>query len=239
MRKIIVSAAFAIFSSAFCMAQDVQPFMQTRKGAVSEYSVTVGEKRKPNMGYAYQVSEVTDVQQLDGGKTRVVTKCTILNKKKKPAKLVGVKGGSYIAFDIEADGSYTVGSLLFGQINESAQSEGFLLKIPATMQVGDKLECGAVTQSFKQMGQRISSKCTYSDFSVVSEEDLTTNAGTFHCYVIKGNSSTEVRNQTMNATDTYWFCKGVGIVRYMSDNESNPKNYNPVYFELNALTLPE
>lgn len=234
MKKTFVLLVATFLTSLGALAQTAEGFILSKMGAKAEYTVTRGEKRKLNMGYAYQTKENTKVEVHEDGSTRVITKNFILNKKKKPSNLVGVKEGSYTAIDVNPDGSYTISGLLFGPINASASNTGFMLKIPAELKVGDALECGTTTTTFKMMGRTFTTSTTYSDFQVVEERDHTTSAGTFHCYVVKGKNTTSSNNQTFSYDEEYWFAKGVGIVLYKMDD---PQSKEKFYYELTSLSM--
>ena len=122
MKKIFSILAVTCLTSLGALAQTAEGFILSKMGAKAEYTVTRGEKRKLNMGYAYQTKENTKVEVREDGTTRVITKNFILNKKKKPSNLAGVKEGSYTAIDVNPDGSYTISGLLFGPINASASN---------------------------------------------------------------------------------------------------------------------
>ena len=234
MKRIFGIMAVTCLTSLGALAQTAEGFILSKMGAKAEYTVTRGEKRKLNMGYAYQTKENTKVEVREDGTTRVITKNFILNKKKKPSNLAGVKEGSYTAIDVNPDGSYTISGLLFGPINASASNAGFMLKIPAELKVGDALECGTTTTTFKMMGRTFTNSTTYSDFQVVEERDHTTSAGTFHCYVVKGKNTTTSNNKTFSYDEEYWFAKGVGIVLYKIDV---PQSKEKLYFELTSLSM--
>lgn len=234
MKKTFVLLVATFLTSLGALAQTAEGFILSKMGAKAEYTVTRGEKRKLNMGYAYQTKENTKVEVHEDGSTRVITKNFILNKKKKPSNLVGVKEGSYTAIDVNPDGSYTISGLLFGPINASASNTGFMLKIPAELKVGDALECGTTTTTFKMMGRTFTTSTTYSDFQVVEERDHTTSAGTFHCYVVKGKNTTSSNNQTFSYDEEYWFAKGVGIVLYKM---GDPQSKEEFYYELTSLSM--
>ena len=234
MKKTFVLLVATFLTSLGALAQTAEGFILSKMGAKAEYTVTRGEKRKLNMGYAYQTKENTKVEVHEDGSTRVITKNFILNKKKKPSNLVGVKEGSYTAIDVNPDGSYTISGLLFGPINASASNTGFMLKIPAELKVGDALECGTTTTTFKMKGRTFTTSTTYSDFQVVEERDHTTSAGTFHCYVVKGKNTTSSNNQTFSYDEEYWFAKGVGIVLYKM---GDPQSKEEFYYELTSLSM--
>lgn len=234
MKKIFSILAISCLTSLGTLAQTAEGFILSKMGAKAEYTVTRGEKRKLNMSYAYQTKENTKVEVREDGTTRIVSKSFILNKKKKPSNFAGIKEGSYTAIDVNPDGSYTIGGLLFGQLNASVTNTGFMLKVPAEMKVGDALECGTTTTTFKWMGKTITNSTTYSDFKVIEERDHTTPAGTFHCYIVKGKNTSSVNNQTYSYEEEYWFAKGVGIVLYKN---YDPASKQPFYFELTSLSM--
>lgn len=212
MKKTLTTLAIICLTSLTTLAQTTEGFYISKLGAKTEYAVTLGEKKRPNIGYSYLCKENTKVEVKEDGRTEVITKTLILNKKRKPSKLVGNKDGVFISLVMNADGSYEMGQHMFGQASASHNSTGFMLKIPAEMKVGDEIEGGVTTTSQKMMGITYKQVETYSGFKVVKEEDITTPAGTFHCFLVTGSSLRETKGGDVKCEHEFWFAKGIGLV---------------------------
>jgi len=221
MKKLIfcLMAVFAIEISA----QDIIPYAQCDKNAEATYVVLRGEKRKLNFGVCYyRFTTDNIVEQADGSKV-VTYNTALLNKKMKTAAtsgMVGTKNGFYSAIKVMPDGSYKMDQdLMWGVAGHDMARGGFMFNIPAKMSVGDKLECGTVRQeySYDMMGH-VKTNFTYSDVQVISEEDLTVNAGTFHCAVIEGkiNGTMSMGGSEFPMSKSFkmWLTPGIGVVRY-------------------------
>ena len=234
MKRIFGIMAVTCLTSLGALAQSTEGFFLSKVGAKMEYTITHGPKRKLAIGGSYIIKEITRVDTTENSGIRIITKTLTLNKKRKPSSMLGVKDGSYTATEIATDGSYTIGELLFGQRTESANCTGFLLKIPRDMEVGDTIEGGTSVEMMEEVGINQKFSTTYSNVKVIDERDLTTPAGTFHCYVVKCDSKFEYGRNALIKEDEYWLAKGIGIVLYKTYNYGNKHTY---YYELTSLSM--
>ena len=205
---------------AFCMvsfAQTAECFAMTQKGLTVQYSYLYGKKQKL-MGY--YVNQVTDVKT-DGNKTEVTVLFKMLNKKGKPsktAKLVGIGDGMLYKVNIEDGSYYMTMDLTFALGGQNRH--GYILKIPATLKVGDEIEGGTLSYETKNIAT-YKTKLVYSDFKVVEEVDLETAAGKFHCFKVAGNVSGQYTEQEVNSDQVLYFAPGMGIIRQEVDYFGN------------------
>ena len=222
MRRIFGIMAVTCLTSLSTIAQTTEGFFLSKEGAKMEYTETLGAIAKYiSEDYTYQTKEVTKIKLQEDGTTSVIIKHLTLDKNKKPSKLFNKKG-FFTATEVFPDGSYTIGPLFFEVGTDNLISTtGYSLKIPIELQVGDSIESGISTCSSKGQYKITSTKTCY-NFNVTEECDLTTPAGTFHCYVIKGNTKIDVQmksgsvtnNSIGETTEEYWIAKGIGVVRY-------------------------
>lgn len=194
--------------SVSCQAQDVKCYALTKQGASVQYSYTYGKKL---MGYF-----VLSVQEnsIENGKTNVKTLWTFLNKKGKPSKSASFAGygeGILSVITIE-NGSYYMTQDL-GLAAGGENRHGNILKMPASLKVGDSIEGGKLFFENRFMGMTFKNELVYSDFKVVDEVDINTPAGNFHCLKVTGNVKGQYNRTDIDDDQTWYIAPGIGIVR--------------------------
>lgn len=247
MKRITLFLSILLSLSVF--SQDNRPFALLQKGAVAEYSVKIG--KKPNPAFPFMTKEITEVERLDDGTTRVVTKSIMQNKKKgllklpKMVKKAVSEDGQLSTIIIKNDTCIIDATV--ESAAENVNTDGFLLKIPSTMNVGDTLECGTLSMTFKLWGRDVKYKTSYSNFRVVAEKEITTAAGTFNCYVVRGRIKTSIKGgytSLLGASGEYWvddecwYARGIGVVRQIT-KVTNKRNVKPLCYELISITVPD
>lgn len=81
--------------------------------------------------------------------------------------------------------------------------------IPSTLSVGQELECGTIEWAL--MGLKSSHAVT--SHNVVAQEEITTPAGTYNCFVVEQKYTMKSgfsKSEGMNKT---WYAKGIGVVK--------------------------
>lgn len=208
MRKFFISLMTALLTCAVSFAQDTQGYALTKKGASIQYSYKYGKKL---MGYI-----VTTVQdnKLENGKNTVTTLWTMLNKKEKPsktAKFAGFGDGLLSSMTLE-NGAYHM-TMDLGLATGGENRHGYILKMPATLKVGDNIEGSTLNYENKFMGMTLKNELTYNNFKVVEEADLTTPAGTFHCLKVTGNVKGKFQRADIDDDQVWYIAPGMGIIR--------------------------
>lgn len=183
----------------------------TKQGAVAEYGMFYGTKHKLMGSIRITVTNVAE----DEDKTVVTTLQQALNKKGKPSKnaaFIGLGDGLQTSISIENGSYYMTQDQIFGYYKDLKRS-GYMLKIPQKLEVGNEIEGSTVFFNGKMMGMTMKNELTYKNFKIISEEDLVTPAGTFHC--LKATGTITGKCQRMNITDnqTWWIAPNIGIVR--------------------------
>ena len=218
MRKFFISLMTALLTCAVSFAQDTQGYALTKKGASIQYSYKYGKKL---MGYI-----VTTVQdnKLENGKNTVTTLWTMLNKKEKPsktAKFAGFGDGLLSSMTLE-NGTYYM-TMDLGLASGGENRHGYILKMPATLKVGDNIEGSTLNYENKFMGMTFKNELTYSGFKVVEEVDLETPAGKFRCLKVTGNVKGKFQRMDIDDNEVMYIAPGMGIIRqeinYMGGNK--------------------
>lgn len=193
----------------------------TKQGAIAEYGMLYGTKHKLMGSIRITVTNVSK----DTNKTIVTTLHQALNKKGKPSKsaaFIGLGDGLQTSISIENGSYYMTQDQIFGYYKDLKRS-GYMLKIPQKLNVGDEIEGSTLSFSGKMMGTTMKNKLTYNNFKVISEEDVITPAGTFHCLKITGTVTGKCQRMNITDNQTWWIAPNIGIVRleanYLGDKQ--------------------
>ncbi len=81
--------------------------------------------------------------------------------------------------------------------------------IPSTLSVGQELECGTI--EWEVMGMK--SSHTVTSHKVVAQEEITTPAGTYDCFVVEQKYSMKSGFAKSEGVNKVWYAKGTGAVK--------------------------
>ncbi len=81
--------------------------------------------------------------------------------------------------------------------------------IPSTLSVGQELECGTI--EWEVMG--IKSSHTVTSHKVVAQEEITTPAGTYDCFVVEQKYTMKSGFAKSEGVNKVWYAKGIGAVK--------------------------
>jgi len=84
--------------------------------------------------------------------------------------------------------------------------------IPNNLSIGQELSAGSVSIEIDTQFVKIGWESTVTDRRVVAQEDITTPAGTFSCYVIDQTNILRGRLGTKTYDQTVWIAEGIGMV---------------------------
>lgn len=220
MKKKMMIAICCLATMATQAQEALNAYALTKPGVVVDYALYAAAMSKKPSLMAYVRTTVKAIQK-DGDNDVVITNSQMLNRKKEPSKNAAFSGFAD-GIDVECTftkGSYTiVQDPLFGSSGK-IENDGFFLKIPAELKVGDKLESGSIEQTTKApMGPKVHNTVSYDDFIVAAEEDVETPAGVFHCFRIDGKLNGSF--QTVKLKDTrysIWLSQNIGMVKVECD----------------------
>lgn len=170
-------------------------------------------KGKENGKYVYKVSDV----KTNGGTTTSKVESQVMDDKGKTigGSVANMKctGGVYMA-----DMKVMMPPQQAGQMKDMDANSEFYLEYPVAMNVGDALKDGSFSADMSGTnGMPMTLEMSITDRKVVSEETVTTTAGSWKCYRITHTDKlrTKVAGMgipfTLNTTE--WFAPGFGIVR--------------------------
>ena len=202
MRKIVFTILAALVATSF-WAQ--RPLCPVKEGVVQTYVMKDAKSKVKN----YSIQTVTSVT--GSGDNLVVTYSSeALDAKKKPLANMPV-----IPYSLKVENGTVVvdiKSLLNGVFTGSMKdgsTEGTPLLLPANMKAGDALpDC-----SVKMQIAVFKVSADYTEGICESEEDVTTEAGTFSCKKTKYNVRSTAMGIKSDITVYSWYAPGVGIVK--------------------------
>ena len=195
MRNITILLFALVMASATSFAQE--PYACVAKGAVLVYA-NYDEKGKVDN---YDRLTIQDVSQ-NGDNYTITTYHETLDKIKDKQGYNEMLTKSDIV-----DGGVQVDAGGIGVQVISADQNA--LRIPNKLTVGYKLPIGDMAVSM----EGVQVVCTISDNEVINREEITTDAGTFKCYVIRQTSTIAMFAMGVTTVSTTWYCRGVGIVK--------------------------
>ena len=206
MRSKLLVAFLAIAS-----AVEAQPYMgMTEKGASASYRYTLDGK---DVG-AYPRLDVDAVETTDG-RLEVGYLFNLYDKKgkvHKGAKMMGLGEGLLYAVTYENGAYYLTQDLIFAQADDRM---GYLLKMPAALEVGQEIEGGTFSSTAKvPVVGTLRTEITLSGMRVVEQREATLKSGqTLRCYVVEGNIDGEASRTRQSGRIIFHFAPGIGIVR--------------------------
>ncbi|MGJ8594197.1 MAG: TapB family protein [Aquaticitalea sp.] len=113
---------------------------------------------------------------------------------------------------------------LFEQYKDMTYTvEGTAFSFPNTLEVGQKLKDAEIKMNVDAGIMKMNMTVSMTDRMVTKQEKITTNAGTFDCYVITYKNQLEMGLKQTNYT-TQWIAEGVGLVK----EETLKSNGKPV-----------
>ncbi|WP_422860910.1 hypothetical protein ACOKFD_09005 [Flagellimonas sp. S174] len=94
------------------------------------------------------------------------------------------------------------------------------VEVPNNLSVGKELSDANVNVNMNMSGMSMKIEVNTTDRKVVGKESVTTPAGTFDCYVIAANISSEVMMTKQQIKDKLWLSEGVGMVKQETYNNN-------------------
>ena len=224
MRKITFTI-IAIMAIISLSAQ--QPLCPVKEGVVLTYAV----KNDKGKVQSFSRQTVTSVEGSNNNMT-ITYSAEALDAKKKAQSKVPVISYSYkvengaVVFDPKS----LLNGVSKGSPAEGTSIEGTPLVIPANMKAGDVLpDC-----SMRMQIAIIKISADYTGGVCEGEEDITTEAGTFHCKKTKYNVKSSAIGIKQDIVVHTWYAPGVGIVKSETYNNKGKLNSVQELVELNT-----
>lgn len=96
--------------------------------------------------------------------------------------------------------------------NMDYEISGIDLEIPNNLSVGQKLPDAEMNMKISMSGINMNMDVTITNREVIGQENVTTPAGTFNCFVITYDMSTKM-GMTQTSNSKQWIAEGVGMVK--------------------------
>ena len=206
--KTLKITVLILFASLTTFAQECSVFYPFTEGTVS--TVTSYDKK----GNAIGSQEVTIVST--GTKNGYETATALAILKDKNSELLTETNFDVTCKDngVEIDIASIMSPGLFDQFKGmETDISGTNVIVPNNLAAGDALPDAAMLMKIDMSGITMNMTVTMTDRKVISQESLTTPAGTFDCYVIEYTSKVKM-GMAKTSKAKQWIAKGVGLVKH-------------------------
>ena len=216
MKKIFLPALLATFFTYSGFAQmNCSKYYPMTEGTSFQYT-NYDKKGKTDGTSTYLVTKV----ETSGQETVATMSVQLSDKKDKEVmqstyEVVCSEGG--IKIDFES----LVPTAMLQQYKEmEVAMTGTDIELPNELSVGQKLADANVTMSINMSGMSMKTIVNMVNRNVEKQESITTEAGTFDCFVIYSKNETQIMGMTKVFPSRLWLAEGVGMVMQESYKES-------------------
>jgi hypothetical protein len=205
----IAAICVAVVSSH---AQDCSKFLFLQKDKTVEMTI-YNKKGEPNGRQVYLVSDVS----ASGGATTGKLASEMFDKKgksmAKASSSVQCNGGIFsidMRMMLPQEQAEQMG-------NAQASGQGALIDYPGNMKVGDQLKDGNLSMDIKRGGMTQTLTMEISERKVLSQESVTTTAGTWDCFKISAHAHIRIKAGPIGIPFNYdymeWYAPGFGTIK--------------------------
>lgn len=218
-----ISIFILFFISSNLLAQDCSHTVIMKEGALLEYT-SFNRKNKKDSRSTHKIISVST----EGNTTIAKSKMIVYDNKDKEIVSSGAdfrcENGVYIA---DMKGMFK-GEQFSSMKDMEVKFDGEELRYPSTLNVGDELNNGSVNADVEAdgIGVLMSISVNISDRKVDGKETITTDAGTFECFIISYTFESKVMMINIKGTSKEWYSPKVGVVRtesYMRNGKYSGK----------------
>ncbi len=211
--KTLKTTLLILLITATTLAQDCSTFYPFTPGAVT--TVTSYDKKDKVIGT--QETTIKEVATIDGYTT---ANATAILKDKKGDTITETDFGVTCKNDgVEIDIASIMSPDLFEQFRGmETDISGTNVILPNNLTVGDNLPDANMLMKIDMSGITMNMTVTMTHRKVTAQENLTTPAGTFDCYVIEYTSKVKM-GMARTGKAKQWIAKGVGLVKQIDYNK--------------------
>lgn len=199
--------------SIYSKAQTCNSYFNFKKGSKMEMT-SYDKKNKPTLVMKY---EIKDIKSIGGSLKYTINYQTFDPKGKEMANTTmesSCKNGVY-----ETELRSFGGEMMPTDANMKVNVTGDKVLYPSKLNVGDKLQDAAINVKTEMNGMTLMNmNVQVTDREIVSQESLTTPAGTFDCLKISYTVNFKMMGQRSSKTIEY-IAKGLGLIKTESYNE--------------------
>lgn len=214
MKKTVLILIFSFLSIGNTMAQDCSKFYPFEEGT----TVQITSYDRKGKVAATVDNKVLGVSESQGTQTATIEAVVKDDK----GKLIATTNytinctGNLVSIDFKS----LMNPQIFEQFGEmDYEVTGTDLQIPNDISVGQELPDANMDMAINMGGINMNMNVTMKDRKVIGQEDVTTPAGTFNCFIISYNLDMKMgMNQKGSAKQ--WIAEGVGLVKQEDYNKS-------------------
>lgn len=212
--KILIACAFITGIALKANAQNCNVYFPTVKGTVFEMQ-QFDNKDKLTGTSTYSVKQVTSDT---AGNSSVIIHSLYKGKNEKDTSSANINymcKGDKVFIDMK---NFMPAGSAEQMKDMEIKSDGAFIEIPQSLSVGMTMADAITTMSFYSQGTLfVTMKITISDRKVASTESVTTPAGTFQCYKVTYNTTSESSMMGIKTTITgkgvEYYSIGTGMVK--------------------------
>jgi len=108
----------------------------------------------------------------------------------------------------------------YGEMDIEMDITGSDIELPNDLSVGENLPDANITIAMSMSGININTSVNQTNRKVISQERITTSAGTFDCMVLTETTKTKTMGANIEMNSKLWLAEGVGMIK----NETYKKN---------------
>ena len=208
MKKLFVLAAVLMFSCAALCAQDYQ--MMPNQGKNMIYKVVSSAMGNEIVMYVTQ-----KVQEADASSVTLAMTASSTERGQGQTSSIkyNIEGGNYV---ISLQDALAENLAQFGGNFEIIESSG-MLGYPIALTPETEMEGAKMKIKVSMQGMELVMDLAIQDRKAAGEESITTPAGTFECLKFTENQTVTVMGQQQVTNITYWYGKGVGLVKQSTE----------------------
>ncbi|WP_291866680.1 hypothetical protein [Maribacter sp.] len=87
------------------------------------------------------------------------------------------------------------------------------IEVPNNLSVGKELKDANVTVNMNMSGMNMSISVDMTNRKVIAKENITTETGTYECYVLSENTTSKTMGANIEMSSKLWLSKGVGMIK--------------------------
>ena len=208
MKKLFVLAAVLMFSCAALCAQDYQ--MMPNQGKNMIYKVVSSAMGNEIVMYVTQ-----KVQEADASSVTLAMTASSTEGGQGQGSTIkyNIEGGNYV---ISLQDALAENLAQFGGNFEILESSG-MLGYPIVLTPETEMEGAKMKIKVSMQGMELVMDLAIQNRKAVGEESITTPAGTFDCLKFTEQQVVTVMGQQQATNITYWYGKGVGLVKQSTE----------------------
>ncbi len=208
MKRFFILAAAILFSCAALSAQEYQ--MMPEQGKTMFYKVV-----SKALGNETAIYVTQKIQEADANSVTLAMNTSLAEGAQGQGSTIkyNIEGGNYV---ISLQDALAENLAQFGGNFEILESSG-MLGYPIALTPETEMEGAKMKIKVSMQGMELVMDLAIQNRKAVGEESITTPAGTFDCLKFTEQQVVTVMGQQQATNITYWYGKGVGLVKQATD----------------------